>query len=364
MPRCLSIQAIAPCAASVKAEDLTRPAIPVAYGHLILAVAESLGVSRAAMLDRQQIPPGLLDRADARLSMLQANNLLYRGLKLSGNPAFGYEIGLHSSLTSHGFVGYGLLSYATLRSAVEFGSRFLALRLPNLTIAVREDGRQGVIEVSETLALGAVRQCMFDLFLVGLWRLVPMLGLRQAGAGLAPIELYFDYPEPAYAKGYRDRLPALRFSAGINALRFPIEFLDQPLHSADPVTARLVTQQCEQELSQLGHSGDLLAQVRARLSNGREGYPDLDTVAGELHLSSRTLKRRLQQRGFGFQQLLDEARRRDAMRLLDDASLSIEQIALRVGYSDPANFTRAFRKWTGRAPSVYRGLGANRSSPS
>ncbi len=338
----------------VKAEALTRPAIPVAYGHLILAVAEGLGVSRAAMLDGQQIPEGLLDRADGRLSMLQANTLLHRGLKLSGTPAFGYEIGLHSSLTSHGFVGYGLLSYATLRSAVAFGSRFLALRLPNLTITVSEEGPQGVIEVTETLALGSMRQCMFDLFLVGLWRMVPMLGLRQDGADRTPIELCFDCPEPAYARAYRDRLPALRFSAGINALRFPVEFLDQPLNSADPVTARLVTQQCEQELTQLGYTGDLLAQVRALLSSERDGYPDLEAVAAALRLSSRTLKRRLQERGFGYQQLLDEARRRDALRLLDDASLSIEQIALRVGYSDPANFTRAFRKWTGRAPSVYR----------
>lgn len=340
----------------MKAEDLHKPAIPVAYGHLILTVAEGLGVARATMLEGLNIPANLLDTADGRLSMLQANSLLYRGLRLSGNPAFGYEIGLHSSLTTHGFIGYGLLSYPTLRAAAEFGGKFLALRLPNLHLRVYAEGTQGVVEVSETLMLGAVRQCMFDLFLVGLWRMVPVLGAQQAAAQ-KQVELWFDYPQPEYAQHYRERLPRMQFATGANQLRFPAHLLDLPLNTADPLTARLVTQQCEQELTALGYTGDIAAQVRALLAAPRDGYPDLDAIANRLHLSSRTLKRRLQQRGLGFQQLLDEARRRDALRLLDDASLGIEQIALRVGYSDPANFTRAFRKWTGLAPSAYREQG-------
>lgn len=337
----------------MKIEDLHKPAIPVAYGHLILTVADKLGVPRSRMLDGLHIPDAVFASADARLSMLQANSLLYRGMKLTGNPGFGYEIGLHSGLTTHGFIGFGLLSNATLRTAADFGSRYLALRLPNLSLRVFTDGAQGVIEANETLALGAVRQCMYDLFLVGLWRMVPMLGAQLADAH-AQIELWFDYPEPEYTQRYRAQLPTLRFAAGTNQLRFPARYLDLPLSTADPVTARLVTHQCEQELTQLGYRGDIAAQVRALLADARDGYPGLDAVAARLRLSTRTLKRRLHERGLGFQQLLDEARRRDALRLLDDATLSIEQIALRLGYSDPANFTRAFRKWAGRSPSAHR----------
>lgn len=337
----------------MKIEDLHKPAIPVAYGHLILSVAASLGVPSARMLDGLNIPDRLLATADGRLSMLQANKLLYRGLRLSGNPAFGYEIGLHSGLTTHGFIGFGLLSYPTLRDAAEFGGKFLALRLPNLNIRVFADGTHGVIETTETLMLGAVRQCMFDLFLVGLWRMVPVLGTPQIDSR-GEVELWFDQPEPEYAQHYRERLPRLRFGTGVNQLRFPVRYLDLPLNTADPLTARMVTQQCEQEYRQLGYGGDFVAQVRALLSASSSGYPDLGGVANRLRLSERTIKRRLHERGFGFQQLLDEARRRDALALLGDATLSIEQIAVRTGYSDPANFTRAFRKWTGVTPSAYR----------
>ena len=71
-------------------------------------------------------------------------------------------------------------------------------------------------------------------------------------------------------------------------------------------------------------------------------------------MSSRTLKRRLQQVGLGYQQLLDEARKRDAIKLIQNTHLTIEQIAQHLGYTDAANFTRAFKKWTGDTPSRYR----------
>lgn len=90
------------------------------------------------------------------------------------------------------------------------------------------------------------------------------------------------------------------------------------------------------------------------LVNENRKYPSMEAAAARLHTSGRTLKRRLKQHGVSFQQLLDEARKRDSLRLLADVSLNLEQIAARVGYNDPANFTRAFRKWTGLTPSMFR----------
>lgn len=339
-------------AESVKLEDLHKPAIPVAYGQLILEVAADLGVARAAVLEGQGINAAVLDQPEARLSMLQANQLLYRALRLSGNPALGYEIGLHSSLTSHGFIGYGLMSHATLREGVDFGSKFLRLRLPNLGLRVFVDGAQGVIETVETIPLGAVRQCMLELFLVGLWQMARYFAPQDLST--EAIELWFDYPEPPHYRRYQQRLPRLRFEMPANQMRFPARFLDAPLKTANPVTAQLVTQQCEQELSRLGYGKDFLAQVRSLLGGREHGYLSLAQLAASLHISSRTLKRRLRDHGLSFQQLLDERRRRDALDLLADPTLGIAEIAARVGFSDPANFTRAFRKWLGTAPSAYR----------
>lgn len=109
----------------------------------------------------------------------------------------------------------------------------------------------------------------------------------------------------------------------------------------------------------------VLARVRAALVGGDDGYPDLETVATRLSMSTRTLKRRLNERGFGFRQLLDEVRRKDATRLLEDTNLSVEEVAFRLGYTAHSNFIRAFRSWTGTTPSAFRkhGLPAEESAP-
>ncbi|MGH8528748.1 MAG: AraC family transcriptional regulator [Nevskiales bacterium] len=336
----------------MKTENLAKPSNPATYGRLILELAEARGVSRETLLAGLNIPTETLAAADGKLSQWQSSQLLYRALQLTRDPALGYAIGLHSNLTSHGFVGFGLMSHRTLREALEFGTKFVQLRTPFLSIRYFTDRQQGVIEVAERFSFGPLRQCTFDLFLVGLWRMVP-----QLSAGLVTrqtIELWFDYPEPEYYAAYRERLPVVRFSMVANQLRFPAEYLDRPLNAADPATAQLVTRQLERELVQLGYAGDFLGQVRATLDNDGGKYPNLEKVAKRLCISSRTLKRKLQQHGVSFQFLLDEIRRRDSIRLLEDPSLSVEEIAQRVGYTDPANFTRAFRKWLGSPPNTYR----------
>jgi AraC-like DNA-binding protein len=348
---CLSFQASRYISIGVKTEDLSKPSVPIVYGTLILNRAAERGGRREALLSGLNIPDALWATPDARLSLVQAGQLLYRGLKL--DPAIGYEIGLTSNLTTHGFIGFGVMSNPTARQAIEFGAKFLQLRLPNLSLRLLTEQDQAVVEVSETIPLGAVRQCMFDLFLVGIARMAQQMRVAPL-SGQANVELWFDYPEPEYYARYRDRLPRARFSMRTNQLRFPAHYLDLPLYAADSVTAQLVAQQCERELTLLGYSGDLPARVRALLVSDKRGYPDLAAVATKLHMSERTLKRKLQQHGVSFQQLLDETRKRDSMRLLEDPAFSVVQVAARVGYSDPANFTRAFRKWTGSTPSDYR----------
>jgi AraC-like DNA-binding protein len=86
--------------------------------------------------------------------------------------------------------------------------------------------------------------------------------------------------------------------------------------------------------------------------NGR--YPRLENVAASLCMSSRTLKRYLQEHGLSFQQLLDRVRRADALRLLEQPELTLDDIARRLGYSSRSNFSRAFQAWVGQSPGRLR----------
>lgn len=84
------------------------------------------------------------------------------------------------------------------------------------------------------------------------------------------------------------------------------------------------------------------------------GEANIDRVARELGLSRQTLYRRLKAEGVTFEQLLDELRHRLALRLVHDQHLSVKQASWRLGFSDPAAFSRAFKRWTGTAPSFAR----------
>jgi AraC-like DNA-binding protein len=339
---------------------LDRPAVPVAYGLLIEEVAATFGVG-AELWEAAGVTRDAVDDPSARLSARQAGSLLHHARELSAEPGFGYELGLRSSLTSHGAMGFGLLTSATLREAIEFGAEYSRVRLPMLQIRLLVDGEQAAVDVQQLFDVGPVRQCLFELFLVGLARMTPVL---VTGRSMRDNELWFEHPEPAYFEQYRDRLPPTRFGTGVNQLRFPAHFLDLRLDTANALAAREAEQQVAGELDRIGLTDDVLVAVRSLLAAGAAGY-DLTAVAQALHVSPRTLRRRLHERGATFHELASAARRAEAARLLRNSVLTLEQVAAQLGYSDAGNFCRAFKRWTGRTPGEFRGgQSASRSTAS
>ena len=127
-------------------------------------------------------------------------------------------------------------------------------------------------------------------------------------------------------------------------------------------SVQLAIERCEQEISRQAAASGTRGQVLTRLVCRDGRYPEVGEVASMLHVSERTLKRRLQDEGTSFQALLDQVRQRDAQQLLANPALAIKQVAEAVGYSDPANFARAFAKWTGMSPRDWR-AGRSQSGP-
>jgi AraC-like DNA-binding protein len=85
-----------------------------------------------------------------------------------------------------------------------------------------------------------------------------------------------------------------------------------------------------------------------------QGEPRREVVAQTLHLSQRTLQRRLQEEGTSYQQLLDDTRRELAEQYLGQVDLTLLEVAYLLGFADPSNFFRAFRRWFGETPGEYR----------
>lgn len=329
-------------------EWFDRPAVPVAYALLIGDVASSFGVG-PELFEAAGIAPDALVDPDGRLTATQAGSLLHFGMEFSGEPGFGYEIGLRSSLTSHGVMAFGLLTSATLRQAIQLGVEYSSVRLPMLKLLLVEDGEQAGVDVQQTFPLGAVSQCLFDLFLVGLARMTPAL----TGRPVDSVELWFESGEPEHFALYHERLPPVRFGMGANQLRFNAEYLDLPFDTANELASRVAQQQMAGELTRIGLSGeDLVGRVRALLAAG--GGFGLADIAQALHVSPRTLKRRLSDHGVTFHALVSDVRRTEAIRLLRHSVLTVEQIGAQLGYADAGNFCRAFKRWTGTTPGKFR----------
>jgi AraC-like DNA-binding protein len=171
------------------------------------------------------------------------------------------------------------------------------------------------------------------------------------GSRWAPEEVHFSRTRPADVGAYRRffRAPC-RFDRERTAISFPTTLLNKPMPEANPERLRRLEQQ-----AQTISKGELLSRLRRALRilllSGRTSSQE---VAALLFLHRRTLNRRLQDRGTNFQQVLDEIRFEAACQLLDSTQLSLTDIAASLGYSESSAFTRAFRRWSGAAPSRRR----------
>lgn len=336
----------------MRTEDLARPTVPVGYALMLLEAVEAHGISAAAVLDAAGVDHQSVEDPAERLSVIDIANLMQRAIELTGEPGMGYELALGSSLMSHGIMGFGMMTCESLRDAIRLGTEFMHLRVPVLTAELRVVDDVAVVSVVETLPLGDLRQVLLDLFLVKLARIGR--SLTDHLLRLEEVEIWFDYPEPEYHTRFRDRLPPMAFDMGANELRFDAGLLDRRPDTADPVNARLVMEQCRREVEQLAIPLDIVGRVRAALLSSENGYPTLVEVAETLHMSTRTLKRRLHDHHTSFHQLLDGARRAEAIRLLTGTALSLEQVSIRLGYADASSFRRAFQSWTDSTPSTFR----------
>lgn len=333
---------------------LQRPLVPAIYIQTVLRLAEERGLDPRELLQEVGLSEADLLAPAAMVSPIVHTWLSSLVIERTGNHGLGFEIGLRLPPTAHGNLGYAMLCCGSLREVMVLTERFWHLRERGARIQFFEQNQLAVIEFHTELPFSHdLRAVFFDCLLAVVYRVTQLLLGDTNKLG----ELWLDYAEPDYYARYRDRLPPIRYGMPSIQARLPAEMLDRPLLMSNPEALKQAIAQCERENALLGNSGDdLLSRVREHMVLGEQGYPAPDVLAEKLHTSLRNLRRRLQAHGTGYKLLLEDARRRDALRFLDNPALEIRAVAELLGYLNPANFTRAFRQWTGKTPSEYRAL--------
>lgn len=272
-------------------------------------------------------------------------------MKLTGAPWLGWDFGATLTLSSHGFLGYAAMSSETLRDAVELAVKFFRTRTTIVDLQLKVEGDTAILELDELVALNDLQPFVVE----SLFSSFHFMGLKLLGEVPMDGELRFAFPEPDYYERMKPLIPVpVLFDCAYNQMRFPASRLEQRLRFADPRLARMAEAQCEQEMANIKSPPKLLNQVRRIILAQSGRFPSVDEAASDLHMSSRTLKRKLQQLGTSYQKILDDLRKGLAVEYLTQTEITVDDIAVQLGYSDASNFARAFRRWTGRSPSDYR----------
>jgi AraC-like DNA-binding protein len=270
--------------------------------------------------------------------------------KLGDHTGQGIEVGAFSTLGRAGIVGFTFLASATVREGIERIAPYLALSPSHLRVSVDSDATHSYIVADDTEIPADVRPFIVERDIAGIAAV-----FRGAGVELAPewIETTLDGERAERLVRTWSATAEVRPNQSRNRIAGPPGMLDAALPQADPNTARFFERQCaevlDRRLARVGLSG----QIRSRLLHDPVHFPTMQTVADELHLDPRTLRRRLTDEGMSFRALVDDVRSTLAERLLAE-HMPIEEIAVRLGYAETASFTHAYIRWTGLAPSRSR----------
>ena len=314
-----------------------------------------LGLSPEAVLRQAGLPMGLFNE-DKILVSTEEFFALYRGIaEASNDPAFGLKLGTEERVERYDPITIAALSARSFRDGVERLSRHKQLTSPE-EIRVVKRGNESAVQFVWILAHEKEPPLLVDVcfaWIVG-------IGHRGTGRPLNPKRVELQRA-PAHREMYEAhfRCP-VKFKSNQNALIFGRADMELPFvtYNADLLAA--VAPQLEAELREQLAQKTFSEQAKGILKRLLAGErPGIDDLARELHLSTRTLQRRLTEQGITFQRLLEEARRELAHHYLLHSSRELNETAYLLGYEDANSFFRAFHHWEGTSPGQWRLLQKN-----
>jgi AraC-like DNA-binding protein len=306
-----------------------------------------------ALLRREGVDPVLLRDHDARLPHAAAIRLWQAAGELTNDT----NLGLHVAEAIRPGL-FGALDYA-LRTCANLGAAFTRLctyhRLLHDAAHVELEMDRDHAILSHRLPLPGGAPRPVSEFILTAW----LVTSRQAtGVACAPVQVSFPHAAPVDTSELRRVFGCpLKFGQSRSELVLSRKLLDLPLLKADPVLQAIVEAQVVALLAKLPKAEATTDAVRRLLAEELpNGQPRLEQLAPRLHMSARTLHRRLEEEGTNFRRVLTEVRHELAVRHLVECQLAIGEIAFLLGFSEVSAFHRAFKHWTGHAPHAYRTL--------
>jgi AraC-like DNA-binding protein len=324
---------------------------------LVRAIVEEVarsGASADDVLRAADLDPGLLDDPNARVDLAAYHALQARAIAVTGDAALGLHMAERTSLSSFHMVGALAMHCRTIRHAIELLRRYRKLLSDVEPPELVEEEDAAFLTVG-FLKSGTpdTRRLSAEFGVAAMLRIARMV----LGASLTPRFVEFAHPAPGHAREYERVLgcPVI-FDGPATCIAFDRIILDARGFHANAELLRLLTSQAERKLAGLV-STSLAARVRVLVSElyqERGEKPQASVIARRLGMSARTLRRHLQDEGCSPAEVVEAAMADVARALLAEPGATIQDVADRLGFSEPSAFHRAFKRWTGLTPGQAR----------
>ncbi len=324
--------------------------------NALVQFAASKGADAGALCAAAGLSASTLDDFDARVPMERYKTLIRAAAAMTGNPAFALSYGAETDFRAFSVVGLIAHASATMAEALAQMNRYSRLVVevdgvvegPRFANVMRDDGmwlddlRENPNDFPE------LTETTWSRFIVGTRRSFP--------DEIFALEAHVTHAAPAHREAYERiwRVP-VTFGAARNAIRMNPIWPTLRIHTENRYAFGVLTERAEALLGALRDSESVKSAVEKNLlAVLHTGDVSINSVATRLGMSRQTLYRRLKSEGVTFQSVLDDLRRRMALDYLGARRVSVNETAYLVGFSDPAAFSRAFKRWTGRSAREAR----------
>jgi AraC-like DNA-binding protein len=332
------------------------PDIPGTLSNLQLiahvSALDALGVDTDRVLEIIGLPRARFSDPTGRSPLGVDFPLWAATVEVCGDPAIGLRAGQQISYEALGGYGYLLRNSESFEQLLERASKYMRLIDDLCCIDWRIEGERCLTRVSRTGDYPIPNEAIDCLFaaIAGVMReLVPHEIFADARVRIA-------HDSPLSSEVYERYIGCkVELGAAHHELEAPKRWLDERPHFADLKLGEVLQQHATTMLESMPETDVVLQTARAKLvTQLAGGEVGLGALARAMHMSERTLRRRLAERGTSYQTLLDELRSTQARKLVGSGGEPVDQIAQRLGFSDTSSFFHAFKRWTGQTPAQFR----------
>jgi len=311
---------------------------------------EELGVRAPAVLRRAGLPQAFINQARALLNTEELFALWRAVGEVSTDPSIGLLLGTETKTERFHPIGLAALSSENFGSAIDQMARYKQLTCPEEILQEKDDEEWSIQFrwlLADEVEPPVLIECCFA------W----VLSTARVGTGtrISPVRVEFVQPRAHVKTIERHFSCPVVCRTPRNAIIFRATDANRPFVTRNAELLGILAPQFDEELKEENGDENFIERVRIAIQQRLTGRrPTIEDIADALHISSRTLQRRLQDDGASFQRVLEEARHQLARHYLNNSVLELNEAAYLLGYEDGNSFVRAFRTWEGVPPARWR----------